>query len=267
MDVNVIERQFARIGARARFVQPRQFASARTSVSLDISRDRLGEFFEIRVPYDDSFEVQVLQAEPRLRHLLLMSRNESDEKRKFLCGHDERHWFVAAIPENRSVSSVRTAMEALKPAVVISREFYAKVRQKNWNRRRNAAFLRQGEWFFLPEPTLVVDTKLVLTNEPLQRGGGKPHLVEFLYRTGGETVYFSEQRPNGLTQRDFNKLVSRQPEVRSWRWRVRRRNPFVHVKGRIRRPDHATITLHEWHLVMMNTETEAAAMQHVVFLD
>jgi len=36
---------------------------------------------------------------------------------KFLCGHDERHWFVAAVP-GRGVSNVRTAMEALKPAAV-----------------------------------------------------------------------------------------------------------------------------------------------------
>jgi hypothetical protein len=33
--------------------------------------------------------------------------------RKFLCGHDERHWFVAEVPRG---TTVREAKEALKPA-------------------------------------------------------------------------------------------------------------------------------------------------------
>ena len=43
------------------------------------------------------------------------------EKNKFLCGHDERHWFVAAVP-GRSVATVRSAMEALKPPGIAARE-------------------------------------------------------------------------------------------------------------------------------------------------
>jgi hypothetical protein len=31
-----------------------------------------------------------------MRHLLLMARSWT--KDKFLCGHDERHWFVCAVP-------------------------------------------------------------------------------------------------------------------------------------------------------------------------
>jgi hypothetical protein len=46
-----------------------------------------------------------------------------------------------------------------------------------------------------------------------------------------------------------------------------RRNAGVYVKGRIRHADHATITLHGWHQVLLNTEGESKAMQSVAFLD
>lgn len=266
MDVNVLQRQFARIGARAQ-VRWLDGSRIRGSVALDIVHDRVGELFDIRVSKAVPADVEVLHAEPKQRHLLLMSRSETDEKHKFLCGHDERHWFVAAVPENRAVSTVRTAMEALKPVEVVGRQLRMQVRKKNWNRRRNAAFVRQGEWFFVPEPRLMVNAKLVLTYEPLRRGGGKPHMVEFLYRSGGEVVYVCSQKPNGLTQAQFNAFVSRKPEAKSWHWSTMRRNPSVYVKGRVRHADHATIVLHDWHRVLMNTESQSAAMRHVAFLD
>jgi len=37
------------------------------------------------------------------------------------------------------------------------------------------------------------------------------------------------------------------------------------ARGRIRHPDHATITLPEWHRVVLNTETET--VRNVAFLD
>ena len=114
---------------------------------------------------------------------------------------------------------------------------------------------------------ILVNAKLVLTNEPLRRGGGKPHMVEFLYRSGGEVVYVCSQKPNGLTQAQFNAFVSRKPEAKSWHWSTMRRNPSVYVKGRVRHADHATIVLHDWHRVLMNTESQSAAMRHVAFLD
>ena len=266
MDVEILQRQFARIGARAQ-VSWRDRLRTSGSAALNIIHDRNGELFDIQLSKNKPAEVEVLQAETKLRHLLLMTRSDSDEKHKFLCGHDERHWFVAAVPENKGVSTVRTAMEALKPNDVVGRQLQMEVRQKNWNRRRNEAFVRQGEWFFLPEPGLSVNPKLVLTNEPIRRGGGKPHMVEFLYRAGGTLVYVCSHRPNGLTQVEFNALLSRKPEARHWNWRTMKRDPSVYVKGRIRHLDHATIVLPGWHRVLMNTETQAAAMRHVAFLD
>lgn len=266
MDMNVLQRHFARIGARAqiRWLDARR---GRGPVALDIARDRLGELFDIQVSRDASPSVEVLNAEPQRRHLLLLTRSATDQKHKFLCGHDERHWFVAAVPENLSVSTVRSAMEALKPPEIQRRQELLRVRPKNRNRRRNEAFIRQGEWFFVPVSGLEVRPQMVLTNEPLRRGGGKPHMVEFLYRSGGELVYVCRQRPNGLTQAQFNALVSRKPEAKVWRWQTLRRNPSVYVRGRVRHADHATIELRDWHQVLMNTETQAAAMRHVAFLD
>ena len=52
-----------------------------------------------------------------------------------------------------------------------------------------------------------------------------------------------------------------------WNWQVMRRNSEVYVKGRIRHPDHQTLVLPDWHRVVMNTENQSRAMQHVAFLD
>jgi hypothetical protein len=50
-------------------------------------------------------------------------------------------------------------------------------------------------------------------------------------------------------------------------WFQMRVNPEVYACGTIRHPDHATIVLRGWHRVVMNTERDAQAMRHVVFLD
>ena len=265
MDVNVLERQFARIGARAQ-VRWLDGPRIRGSVALDIVRDRVGELFDILVSKDAPADVEVLHAEPGQRHLLLMSRSDTDEKHKFLCGHDERHWFVAAVPENRAVSTVRTAMEALKPVKVVGRQLRMKVRKKNWNRRRNEAFVRQGEWFFVPVPGFEPDLRLVLRREPLSRGNGsKPHLMELAFRRGGTMLYVSRDHPAGLLQADFDALDDDVRRRQSWRQMVR--DAEVFAKGRISHPDHATLVLVPWHRVLMNTEPGARAMRHVAFLD
>ena len=62
-------------------------------------------------------------------------------------------------------------------------------------------------------------------------------------------------------------ILAGSPKAKGWGWRMMRRNPGVYVKGRIRHTDHATITLHGWHRVLMNTEGQSRAMQNVAFLD
>jgi hypothetical protein len=237
-------------------------------LTLDVRKDGRGEFFDIRVRPGSAVAVDVLDLRRRERHLLLMARDSGD-KSLYLCGHDERHWFVAAIPESAAgVSNVATAMEALKPPEVLEAQARQAVKGKDRRRRKNAAYRRQGEWFFLPAPQLKVDKKLVLHNEPLSRGnGGKPHWAEFCYRLGGETVYVCAQHPAGLRESEYHRLIAAKPKARGWGWRTMRRNPEVYAKGRVSHDDHKTINLFVWHKVVMNTEGQARAMRHVVFLD
>ena len=213
MDTNLLDTKFARIGARLKVGEPPpRFGGARPAFSLDVQADRKGEFFEIVRRPGAEAEVAVLDVQPADRHLLLLVR-EGEEKSKFLCGHDERHWFVAGIPETAPVGTVRQAKEALKPAEVQTAQAGKRLRAEARNRRKNAAFVRQGEWFFLPVPGFAVDEKLVLPNEPLRRGnGGKPHWAEFCYRTGGETVYVCSRHPNGVTEAQYKAHPGRQPE-------------------------------------------------------
>jgi hypothetical protein len=267
VDQEHLETKFARIGARMKLTVPRGRRSEVSSIRLDVKSDRNGEFFEVASPPDASAVVEVLDVQPVDRHLLLIVR-ERGEKSKFLCGHDERHWFVAAVPESAPVGTVRTAKEALKPAEVLVEQGRLGLRAAARNRRKNAAYHRQGEWFFVPAPDLKVDESLVLRNEPISRGArSKPHRVEFCYRSGGETVYVSRHRPNGLNEREYRELLLERPATKDWDWRIMTRNAVVYVRGRVRHADHKTITLHGWHRVLMNTEGQARAMRNVAFLD
>jgi len=264
--------KFAQLGARAQFrlLRPNRWNSNR-SVLIDIGTDRRGEFFDIQAT--KSVELEVLDIQPRDRHLLLLSREPStiravpELKNKFLCGHDERHWFVAGVPEAAPVSSVVTAKEALKPALV--RELERGLRGKRERRlgRKTATFMRQGEWFFIPNPELKVDCKLVLRDEPLRRGAGKPHHCELLYRSRGTTVYVNFRYPSGLTEPERSALIRREPDAAKWPWQVLQRDPVTYVQGRVSHADHATIRLDGWHRVLMNTENQSRARESVAFLD
>jgi hypothetical protein len=141
------------------------------------------------------------------------------------------------------------------------------VKPKLRNRRRNQAFLRQGEWFFVPTRRQNFPKLTILRNEPIGRGRGKPHICEELVRFGGETVYVSNKYPNGVTEAEHRKLLSRKPELAKLNWVTQRRNLGVLVRGTVRHADHNTIVLNGWHQVLMNTETQAAAMRHVAFID
>src|SRR5947207_15922090 len=180
-------------------------------IVLDIRRDKLGEYYEIRTAPGGKQEIVVLNVQPREKHLLLLSRQFGAQgqflaKQKFLCGHDERHWFVAAIPENEPVTTVASAKIALKPEEVRTREGLLGISRKASFRRRNSAFIRQGEWFFVPT-AVNANPLLVPKDELLSRGnGGKPHWAEECYRSGGDTVYVSARYPNGLTAPEYKKL-------------------------------------------------------------
>jgi hypothetical protein len=260
MDTKVLERRFAEIGARVKVEEGPWLGVPQ----IDVRVDRRGEYFDfLFVDGEHEVELQVVDADRSDRHLLLLVR-DGEAKSKFLCGHDERHWFVAAVPESaRGVTGVASAKAALQPTIV--RLEAGRLKRKDQFRRRNAAYLRQGEWFFVPTPWLQPEPAFVLRNEPLSRGRGKPHIMELAYRTGGEVVYVNWQHPQGITEARFNRLPEKRRRAGGWTRMVR--NPEVFARGAVRHPDHATIVLRDWHRVLMNTEHQAEAMRHVAFLD
>src|SRR5215831_14024904 len=114
---DVMENKFDKMGAR---VKVKSLGPGTVPVRVDIRRDERGEYFDVRHRADVALEV--LDVKRADRHLLLMARAPGDRrgenKSKFLCGHDERSWFVAAIPESAHARDVRSAKDALKPQEV-----------------------------------------------------------------------------------------------------------------------------------------------------
>lgn len=253
-----VDKAFSRMGAR---VKIHELTRSTAPIRVDVRRDRKGEFFDVATRSVSI--LRVVDVVPADRHLLLVA-GEGQEKWKFLCGHDERAWFVAAVPESaRGVTGVNAAREALKPPDVREVQDRKALSQKARSRRRNKAFVRQGEWFFIPQPDLVADEKAVFHNEPIRRGRGKPHWCQDLYRRGGTVVYVRHDYPNGVTEKAYRRFSK---ERQSGARRMVR-DAEVFVRGTVRHSDHKTIRLVGWHRVLMNTEHEAAAMQHVAFLD
>lgn len=260
MSSEMLERRFAVVGARLKVAD----GAWRGEPRIDIRRDSRGEYFDLGF-HEGTGDVQleVIDVRPRERHLLLLARI-GPEKSKFLCGHDERHWFVAAVSESaRGVTGVASAKAALQPEAV--RAVIERRRPKDPFRRRNAAYIRQGEWFFVPASGIDPPHAFVLRDEPLTRGNGTAHRMQFAYRRGGTAVYVNRRHPAGISDERYAELTPKERRIGGWTRLVR--DPEVFAKGAIRHPDHATIHLAGWHRVLMNTEQRARAMRHVVFID
>jgi hypothetical protein len=269
MNAEMLHAKFVRMGARLQLGELAGPSQRRDQpFTLDVRSDAEGEFFDVRLRPAARVELDVVDLRRRDRHLLLRAR-EANASHFYLCGHDENHWFVAALPEQGvTPSNVAGAMEALKPPEVHEAQRRQGVKGKDRQRRKNAAYVRQGEWFFLPMPKLHVENKQVLRDEPLSRGtGSKPHWAELLYRKGGEVVYVCDAHPSGLSMAPYLELIRAKPRAKTWNWRRMVRNPEAYVKGKVLHPDHKTLVLQVWHKVVMNTEGQSQAMRHVVFLD
>jgi hypothetical protein len=208
-----VVRQFQTMGARARITL------AGLRFEIDIIADRFGDLFDVRIPLDGSVIVRVPDVEKRGRQLLLATESVTQNwRQKFLCGHDERDWFVAALPQKPEAGSVREAFEALKPRGVLREQERVGVARRQRQRRRTTAYSRQGEWFFVPRPDVVVVAKNVRHNDVLVRDGGTPHVVEWLYRPGGRDALFA--------------------------------------RGTVQHPDHESLRLEQWHQVFRNREAQ-----------
>jgi hypothetical protein len=94
MDIELLKKHFAGIGARVKVGEARG-ANWRNDSGINIRADSRGEYFDIRVDAMTPRDYRVIDLRPEERHLLLLSDGDSA---KFLCGFDERHWFVSAVP-------------------------------------------------------------------------------------------------------------------------------------------------------------------------
>lgn len=247
-----VVKKFAKMGARVEIAPAQPRGGRMPAFSLDVRRDNQGELFIILIDPKQVDNAQVVDVRPKDRHLLLHVETDEGAKSKFLCGHDERHWFAASV--RSSASNVEQAKQALKPGNVQESQRAAGVSHKERHKRHNKGFIRQGEWFFTPSHDIQVPAFMIIKKEPIQRGRGKPHICEELYRLGGVDVWVSSQYPNGITDVHYRQLIAKNP-ARVAQFRSGRRNAQVYVRGTVKHPDHKTVHLKGWHLVVPNSES------------
>lgn len=262
MDTRILEKHFAQMGAR---VKINSFSAAQSrGKGIDIRSDRRGEFFEITIDEREKNEFEVVALKRDARHLVLLERQADGAKNKFLCGHDERHWFVCAVP-GRSVTTVETAMESLQPLALRRQIARQMKRIKNRFTRRNEIFRRQGEWFFIPT---LRPWGIYRRNEPLSRGAGsKPHVCEEALWNAGFPLMICPMYPNGVQLSQYERILKHNPKAKRWDWVRRQANGAFFARGKVRHADHKTIVLDGWHQVLMNTEGDALGAGSVIFLD
>ena len=238
-------RHFARMGARVFVRGPGSRQQAK--IAIDVRRDRSGELFVLWC--QDDAPLEVLDVQPRSHHLVLMVR-QGREKLKFLLGRDDGHLFAAAVPGD-NVRDVRTAIDNLRPTEIEGRRA-----------------IRQGEWFFVPEPGVADKNAVIHANEPLSRGGAsKPHICEQLMRRGGTTVMVTSRYPTGISLGEYQQFLRSNPSARSLMWRRMTRDAEVYARGEVRHRDHKTVDLYGWHRVYMNRERFAKHAPQIAFLD
>jgi hypothetical protein len=265
MNKELIRKKFQAIGADIIFEEVSRIGiHTPDRFTVDVQ----GKTYVIRMLEDLTFEV--IDCRPEEQHLLLLWRDQTNWQNtlKFLCGHDERHFFVAALPETAPITNVFTAQEALKPHGVRKLEREGKVKAGKKQKRKKKVgkgrhIFRQGEWFFVPASIKVSEGEFIRKNEPISRGAGSSnHYLEECYRTGGDAVMVCGSQI--LTPKEHEALIKENPDARKWRWEHRTRDARVYARGRVTHSDHATIILPGWHEVLMNVES---ARKNVVFLD
>lgn len=266
--LQAIVEKFEKIGSRVKIFDVTKSPNS-LPFSITIQRDLKGEYFDIRIR--ELVELIVTDVQKKDRHLLLMVRDFDNKNLSgkpavtyFLCGHDERNWFVCGIPT--SVTSVTQAKQVLKPPAL--RDFEAKHGLKASRAHKRHRLLksglkvhRQGEFMFIPVKGFTIPEDALVSihkNTPLRRGGLHIHTAEFEYHTGGTTVWVSDQYPEslavGFTDSQRKAAMKKASAKRAF-WTQQVREPTTYVKGKITHPEHATLNLgNVWHKVEISTE-------------
>ena len=92
MNLNQLVTEFDRIGSRIQITVADQPIRA---LSIDIEKGDRDEFFVLNVRPSHVATLDAMDVQPKIHHLLLETKLG-----QFLCGRDESHWFVAAIPKD-----------------------------------------------------------------------------------------------------------------------------------------------------------------------
>lgn len=259
-----IESGFRGAGARVKLgpIDERLAGHIPQPMSIDVVEDEVGEYFDVRRSRE--VVLAVVDVQPDDRHLVLSAWNSVGEDR-FLCGHDEYHWFVAALPSETEIETVAAAKEALKPDLVKQLEHR---RQRGRKHRRHDVFVRQGEWFFTACPHASVDLRRVVRDGVLVRGeGSKPHYCEFLYEDGEREYECSRYPKLAFFETEYRHLLRTRRKAKQWNWKQLTFQPDIFVKGWIRHVDHSPLFLDVWHQVTKNREAEDLSMSRLVYRD
>ncbi len=188
MEIDDLRREFAKAGLEARHLPGREVFFCR--IARETRRGRARVWFNLS-PGAAGNVVRVLDADRGLRQLVLMVHEPArsfevdqyepsvgkmvrgtvrvnPEKRKFLMGMDERDLFMAQLPKDVPVTTVRQAREGLNPLKSLPE-----------------APTRQGEWFFVPaakaERAAIAAAERTQVRRKFPIGGpgrGKPHTAD-----------------------------------------------------------------------------------------
>ncbi|MFO0947468.1 MAG: hypothetical protein U1D30_16285, partial [Planctomycetota bacterium] len=110
----VIEQAFDAIGAQTeiRTGIRRGIRNEGGAFRIDVRRRAAKEFFQLTILRSESIHVSAIDVRPKERHLVLdVGAVPGFSDGRFLCGHDERHWFVASLPIVTRTETVRGAFE------------------------------------------------------------------------------------------------------------------------------------------------------------
>lgn len=247
-----ITKALLKIGARLKVTQSKSVRWGPSTIRFNVGTDKQGEHFTLMVGEEvKDVDVRILDVDPeRAQLLLLVVTNPLDGqpvKEKLLLGHDERHWFVAGVPEKSR--NIADAFQQLKPEAAKLSQQRAGVGGKSLDRRKNKGFVRQGEWFFVPVQFEPDKGTYIHKKEPIQRQGGTPHFVEKCVRFGGKSVFLLGDKVYTPAQKeDYERKNGPAP------FQSRQMGARVFVTGKVTHKDHATIELQGWHEVHMSRE-------------
>jgi hypothetical protein len=249
---NSIITQFEKIGAKLKVevVNPATLRMPGNVFDINVKKDDKEEYYAIRM--HDIVKLNIVNVDKLRKHLVLHVKGENKAKESFLCGYDEKGWFVV----NTNAPTVKAAFESLKPKEVIQSLTDNKVSKNKRNKRKNQGFKRQGEWFFVPEPNLILlNSGAILKNEPLGTDIRRAHICQFAVRRNAITVYVNSDYPNGLTEEEHKDLINKNPN-KNYRFDVRNITNEFYVSGTVKHPDHKKIKLNGWYRVYHNIQVD-----------